>query len=259
MKRDPRVRVDESGKHVLDMMVPCYLTDNNYRFKPSAFMTVAQEMAMNSAEILGFGYDDLFPNYHMAWVLSRVHFKFLKPIVWRDMIQFRTWHKGIQSIFYVRDFQVVGEDGEIAILGTSSWVILDLENRSLVRMTELPPCVSPDPMLNESAIEELAPKVMMPRKCVPEQVKDHVVVYGDLDINGHTNNVRYLDWAMDCIDPEVTTKLPVKEVQINFNKETHLGEVVSLFRFEETDGDDRVFTVEGLVEGKQSFCVKIRF
>lgn len=259
MKRDPRIITNEEGKHVMDFMVPCYHTDASYRMKPSAFMMEAQEMAMNSAEILGFGYDDIFPNYGMAWVLSRFRFKFLKPVHWRDFVRIKTWHKGIQSVFYVRDFELFGEDGELAVVGTSSWVVLDLNNRSLVRVNELPPVISPEPMLTVSAIEELAPKVMMPRKCEPEFVKDHLVVYSDLDINNHTNNVRYIDWAMDCIDPELTTKRPVKEVSINFNKETHLGETVSLYKFQETVEDDIIVTVEGTVEGKQSFCAKITF
>ncbi len=259
MKYDPRIVVAESGKHVQDLMIPCYMTDSNYRLKPSSFMTLAQEMAMNGAEILGFGYDDLFPTYHMGWILSRFHFKFLKPIMWRDEVQFRTWHKGIQSVFYVRDFEIVDSVGELAAIGTSSWVILDLENRSLVRMTELPPCVSPDPQLSVSAIEELAPKVAMPRKCTPEKVRDHVVVYSDLDINGHTNNVRYVDWAMDCLDPAYLAEHPVKEVFINFNKETRAGDVVSMSLHEEYVGDDHIFFVEGSVEDKQSFCVKIVF
>jgi len=259
MKYDPRVVVDASGKHVQEFMVPCFMTDASYRMTASAFMTMAQEMAMNSAEILGFGFDSLFPNYHMAWVLSRFQFKFIKPVLWRDNVLIRTWHKGVQSIFYVRDFELLGEDGETAALGTSSWVILDMENRSLVKMTELPDCVSPEPMLLENAYETLAPKVAMPRKIEPVHVKDHVVVYSDLDINGHTNNVRYVDWAMDCIDPEIILNCPVKELAINFNKETRAGDCVSLLMHETTEGDDRIIYVEGQVEGKQSFCVRIAF
>lgn len=259
VRYDPRVVVAESGKHVMDIVVPCYMTDSMYRMKPSSFMSLAQEMAMSGAEILGFGYDDLFPTYHMGWVLSRFHFKFLKPVMWRDAVQVRTWHKGVQSVFYVRDFQIVDENDEALVIGTSSWVILNMESRSLVKMTELPPVVSTDPQLTESAIEELAPKVAMPRKYTPEHVCDHVVVYSDLDINGHTNNVRYIDWAMDCISPDVTLNSPVKEVFINFNKETRVGDVVALNVLEESEGEDRIFIVEGTVEGKQSFIAKLVF
>lgn len=259
MKYDPNVVTAESGKHIMDLMIPCYMTDSKYRLKPSAFMMLAQEMAMNGAEILGFGFDEMFPKYHMGWILSRFHFKFLKPVMWRDGIHMRTWHKGIQSIFYVRDFEILDEVGETAVLGTSSWVVLDMDSRSLVRMQELPSCVSPEPQVDAYAIEELAPKVAMPRKCTPVHVTDHKVVYSDLDVNGHTNNVRYIDWAMDCIDPEVTVNCPVKEVFINFNKETRMGDDVALYLHEEQDGDSRVFFVEGVVDDKQSFSAKIVF
>ena len=259
MKKDPRVIVDASGKHVMDFFVPCYMTDGNCRLKASAFMTQAQEMAMNSAEILGFGYDDLFPNYGMAWVLSRFHFKFLRPVMWREFVRIRTWHKGVRSVFYVRDFELLGEDGELSMIGTSSWVVLNLKERSLVRMNELPPVISPEPMLEEDAIEALAPKVMIPRKVQAEFVHNHIVSFSDIDLNKHTNNVRYIDWAIDCIDAEVTDNCPVKEVAINFNRETHLGETVSLYRHEEQAGEDHIFIIEGKVEDTQSFCARIVF
>lgn len=259
MRYDPNVSLAVSGKHVMDLTVPCYMTDSRYRLKPSAFMTLAQEMAMNSAEILGFGHDELFPKYHLGWILSRFHFKFLKPVLWRDAVRICTWHKGVQGIFFVRDFEIVDESGEVAVLGTSSWVILNLDSRSLVRMQDLPDCVSPYPQLDESAILDLAPRIVLPRLCSPVHVSDHTVVYSDLDINLHTNNVRYVEWAMDCIDPEITTACPVREVCVNFNKETRVGDRVALFLHEEEAEDGLVFFVEGFVDGKQSFCVKLVF
>jgi hypothetical protein len=47
----------------------------------------------------------------------------------------------------------------------------------------------------------------------------------------------------------------VKDLYINFIKETRLGDVVELFSVHDADG----WTVEGRVEGHPAFCARILF
>ena len=88
---------------------------------------------------------------------------------------------------------------------------------------------------------------------------EHKVVYSDVDIIGHTNNARYMVWAMDCLDYETVSGRRVKDLFINFNKETTPGTVVRLFRLQTEEDGAPVFYVEGRVEGKSAFCVKMVF
>ena len=64
---------------------------------------------------------------------------------------------------------------------------------------------------------------------------------------------------MDCIDRAFTSTHQVSEVAVNFNRETRLGDKVELQMAEETTDTSRVFYVEGFVEGRQSFAVKLVF
>lgn len=83
---------------------------------------------------------------------------------------------------------------------------------------------------------------------------EHTVSYSDLDINGHTNNSRYVVWAMDCLPGEVTDS-PVKDLYINFVKETLPGDKVQLC----AQNDDSTWYVEGKVADKTCFLVKAVF
>ena len=84
-------------------------------------------------------------------------------------------------------------------------------------------------------------------------------MYNDVDIIGHTNNVRYLVWAMDCLDYETVSARRVRDVYINFNKETTPGTAVQLFRLHAEEDGTPVWYVEGRVDGKSAFCVKMVF
>ena len=97
-------------RFVQNLVIPCYDTDAAWRLKPSAFMNLAQEAAGQHAVYLGFGYDDLIVS-NTAWILSRLNIKFLDTPLWRDEITLTTWHKGLNRLFYIRDFVLTDKDG----------------------------------------------------------------------------------------------------------------------------------------------------
>ena len=246
----------EGYKFCQDICIPCYDTDASFFLKPAAFMDMAQEIAYWAAQELGFGYDDLHI-HHVAWVLSRMHFHFENPPKWRDDVTLYTWHKGADGLFYLRDFFLQDPDGNRLVTCTSSWVVIDERTRRLVRPEELQDKLSTGGV--DDAIAERAPKVAMPRGVEPEPAGEHTVVYSDVDIIGHTNNARYMVWAMDCIDYETVSGRRVRDAYINFNKETTPGTTVQLFRLQAEEDGATVWYVEGRVDGKSAFCVKLVF
>jgi acyl-ACP thioesterase len=235
--------------------VPCYATDRDYRMKPSSFMNLAQEAAGRHAVHLGFGYDDLIVSNN-AWILSRVHVEFIDTPMWREDIIINTWHKGLNRLFFLRDFLVTDNEGKERIKATTSWLILNLETRRLVRDPKL---VEDGTVCAENVIEQPADKVQMPKDSEPEFVMEHTIAYSDIDGNAHTNNAMYMQWAMDVVPYDIASVRPVKEFTINFNRETKMGDTVSLYRLiEERDGNLHVY-VEGKVDGASSFIVDIVF
>ena len=240
-------------KTVRRLKVTCYDTDVAHFLKPGSFMDLAQEMAYISADSLGFGYDDL-QRYGTAWVLSRMHIVFPAMPRWRDEVELQTWHQGFEGPFYVRDFRMTGPDGTPAVLATSSWLIIDLATRRLLRRENLEGKLPLDTECHESAIEVPCGKVVMPREGV-EAAGRHTVAYSDVDIIGHTNNAKYVVWAMDCLDYGTLASHRVRSIRINFNRETRPGETVELFRAPTAGG----WMVEGRVEGHSAFCAEILF
>ena len=242
------VRPDNKVKD--DLLVKCYEVDSAQRLKPTAFMDMAQEMAYQAAAAMKFGYDELIVK-NMAWVLSRMRFRFLKAPVWGDEVEIRTWHRGAFGPFFVRDFEVLDKDGRRMIEATSSWVIIDVDSRRMARPEEVLP--KEDTSCPDYAIETPAGKVMMPRGVEPELVATHKVAYSDIDLVGHTNNARYVAWALDCLD-YVEAGIQVDEVEIVFHHEARPGEEIALYRAQK---DGWTF-VEGRREDVQVFCVRLR-
>lgn len=242
------------NKYIQDITIPCYDTDASWRLKPASFMNYAQEAAGNHAVYLGFGYDDLIAS-NTAWILSRVHVVFTDTPKWKDKITLTTWHKGQERLFFLRDFILTDQEGNARVKATTSWLILNLETRRMVRDCG----ISEEGECKENVLETPADKVVMPKDIEAEHVMDHAVAYSDVDMNAHTNNAMYMQWAMDAVDYDIASTRPVKEFTINFNHETKPGDKVEIYkaRIEEADGR-RVF-VEGKVDGQSAFTAEIIF
>ena len=242
-------------KYTQKINIPCYDTDASWHLKPASFMNYAQEAAGNHAVYLGFGYDDLIAS-NTAWILSRVHVEFPDAPRWRDEITLTTWHKGLNRLFFLRDFVLTDNEGRERVKATTSWLVLNLETRRLVRDPKL---MEDGTVCTENVIETPADKVQMPKDVEAEHVMDHVVAYSDVDMNAHANNAMYMQWAMDAVDYAIASARPVKEFTINFNHETKAADVVAIYKARIEKEDSLHVFVEGKVADQSAFCVEIVF
>lgn len=250
-----RYTTDEQGRFAFEQRICSYNVDRRLRLRPSAFMEFAQQMAYDGADILGFGEKKMIP-LGAAWILARMHFRYVRTPLRDEDVILKTWHKGAGPIFFRRDFEITGADGQTEMLGTSEWIIMDIKQRKMVRTSAVDASLVPaTPQSEADALSEAAPKIVVPKGVEMVKIAEHKVLYTDIDINQHTNNTRYIAWAMDCLDEALTRDHDVSDVYINFNREAKPQEVVDLM-YAEADG---AFYVEGKVDGIQVFISKITF
>lgn len=242
-------------KYIQNYTIPCYDTDASWRLKPTSFMNLAQEAAGQHAVHLGFGYEDLIQK-NTAWIISRMHIQFLDTPKWRDQVTLTTWHKGLNRLFYLRDFIMTDAQGNPRVIATSSWLVLNLETRRLVRDPEL---MEEGTVNSENVIETPADKVQMPKDVEPVLALKHVVAYSDVDMNAHANNAMYMQWAMDAVEYDLASSRPLKALTINFNHETKAGDRVMIYRAVVEKEDGIHVYVEGKVEETSSFTVELIF
>lgn len=260
-----------------ESIVKWHDVDIRQEMRPYAFMNLAQEIAGTHASSLHFGYNDLKES-NQIWVLSRIKVRYVKYPKWGNRISLQTWHKGMQSLFGLRDFvlrekDVAGEckydcasndtGGNICILATSSWLIMNSKTRKIERSNVFNANSGILQMTGgDNAIEE--PCERLRTQPDMQKIAEHTVMYSDIDNLMHTNNAKYAEWITNSIDIGVFKKYRIKEFQINFNAETRLGEKIEIFCKEiETPAkiaeannlspDSRTFYLEGRKEGTVAF------
>ncbi len=236
--------------------ITCYEADANQLMRPTAMLDMMQEAANVNATTLGFGFDELISS-NTAWVLSRTHVKFEKMPTWRQEVNLRTWHKGVAKLFYLRDFILSDSEGNPMVTATTSWLIIDMNTRRLVRNSDL--ATSADKCHKEDAIAEPADKVVVPVDIEPELARKHPVTWSEIDTMGHVNNVKYVVWAIDAVKPEDVRERPLKELLINYDAEVMPGDEVKIYRVRQESEEGLVYYITGKVGDKQNFSVKLVF
>jgi len=182
-----------------------------------------QDIASDQAEKLGFGRNDLLQNNHF-WVLSRIYAVITELPPWEDSIVFKTWPYGTDTVFALRNYEADYPDGRHVVSASSSWLILDSVTKKIQRpgavLTKYNQFINP---VNSTV--RIASK-LEPAKNEGILSTSFRVKVSDLDMNHHTNNVKYLKWACDTYTLDFALKNVPLSVGINYLAESHFDEEI---------------------------------
>ena len=187
-----------------------------------------QELSEIHAAHLGFSRSSLLEN-GMMWVLYRLHVVMNEYPTYGDTLVETTWPCAIEGPVFPRHFRFNRPDGTQVGKAITAWVLIDLKTRRPLRPAALPGTIPPS---------ELPPSLPMPgmlRIAGGTPLGSRTVLYSDLDINGHMNNTRYIDWVCDTLDLSALLSGTLKEFQINYISEALPGERIDLFA--QTEGN----------------------
>lgn len=204
-------------------VVTSYDVNFTGRMSPYSLFRRFQEVASTSAELLHVGYDDLLAS-HSAWLLSRVKVTIRKLPDWGEKVILRTWPKGVDRLFALRDFRLCSANGEELVLATSAWLLVDMEKGKPRRLESLP--INLTFPGAEHAINESLDK--LPAADSPKPVYEKIVLPSDIDVNNHVNNAEYVKWVMDCFDVDRLRQGGPRSIRVNYLDETLLGDQVRI-------------------------------
>ena len=199
-----------------------------------------QEAASIHAGELGFSKSDFdHSGENISWVLTRLVVNMDTYPQWGEEIVVETFPRGGRKIAAWRDFEIKNAAGTLLGVATSEWMIIDLAARKTVAVPQsVLACIddSVSPVLGTSPFS----KLRFPAECPDPAFSSHAQK-SHIDLNGHVNNVRYIEWMLEpCPSPRP------KKMEIVFRGEAFAGDEVYVSAIAEDDGLlHRVFGREG--------------
>jgi acyl-ACP thioesterase len=236
--------------------VRAHETDLLERWKPSAFFQTMQEAATHHAAALGFGYRAML-RVDKIWVLSRMKVRFTRFPRLSEAVVVTTFPRGVrQKLFFVRDFRFEDAQGETLALATSYWALISPSARRILPQAALE---TPVPHFTDRAFLDEPLEKIIPPAGLTERLQA-AATYSAVDLMGHVNNARYVEWLCDAFGAEVWRERTPDWLQINYSNEVKPGEMVSVRADEaaETPGLWR-FAGENLSSGQRAFEAALKW
>jgi acyl-ACP thioesterase len=124
-----------------------------------------------------------------------------------------TWPMPTTRVAYPRSTVAFDKDGNELFRSICLWVLMDLNNRSML----IPKNSGVEVMGITTGTELAMPKSLLPKPL--SCVHSRQVVYSDLDRNGHMNNARYMDWVDDLMPSAFHKHHPMKDLTLCYINE----------------------------------------
>lgn len=210
------------SKFVREYSIRSYECDRNGLLRIVALMNIFQDVADSHASDLGVGIEHCL-QHGLAWVGSNYHIKINRMPKWHEKIVVNTWPSAEKKIGAIRDFEVKDERGDIIIVASSQWILIDFARKR--------PLFLRDNLPQYQVIEERTLCTDFPKIPLPERndiTHNFRVRYDDIDVNHHVNNAIYPLWATESVDADFRLNHQPHEIEVSFKKECLYGESVEV-------------------------------
>lgn len=180
----------------------------------SDMMSALEKAATGHAVDLGVDFPNMLEQYGALWMIVRSSLS-LSRLPSGD-VRVKSWLRTPNSAVSNRDFALFDDAGAFGD-AVQSWVLVDAEQRSILNMKKIP-------ILWTLPVPQPERKQVLKHISMPELpiVETWTVSAQELDLNGHLNNVRYIERA-EKYAPEGALNLDVI-----YERECFAGETLTL-------------------------------
>ena len=213
----------------------------------SQLLRIMQDIAGDDADRRGGGMDALAEK-NCAWVLVKLRIDIVRMPQPGEEIQITTWPRKSRLGIYPRAYEICDGQGERLASGLSTWVIMDMDTRSLINGES-----RGVGMAGEEDGEKLRPQRKV---CIPEggTVYELTPAESQIDRNGHMNNAAYLD-AVEPMLPEEYRGRELRGIAVDYEHEILPGGHALVRAVAEGES----CFCEGSMDGRVCFRISERF
>ena len=215
--------------------------------KLPAFFRMMQDISTEHAEVIGIGKKTTLDK-GFFWVITRIEMVITRMPKYLETVTLITYPGDNMRFIFPRYFRLEDEKGNCLIKASSVWMVLDKVNHR-ISMNPFPEVKLPE--------EHMDDELPMPGKVTDKEgveVERRKVRYCDIDLNGHLNNTKYIDYIIDIHDSSFYKNHKIKHFLINYEKEIVDNNVLTLL----TDNSNPE-TIKGKLEDKTSFIACIDY
>ena len=205
----------------MKMKIPFDMADMNGHIKlPDVILLSLQVSGMQSIE-LGVSDKAILENYNLVWIITDYDIEVARLPRFAEEITIETEALSYNRLFCYRRFTIYDEGGQDLIHMMATFVLMDRDSRKVHAV---------EPEIVAPYQSEFDKKLIRGPKyeSLEEPIsKDYHIRFYDLDMNGHVNNSKYLDWIFEVMGADFLTQYIPKKINLKYVKEVRPGGVIT--------------------------------
>lgn len=207
--------------------------DSDYRsmYRLSALLEHMQLAADGDLTTMGIALSAML-DQGLGWMLLTTDLTIHRPARLDEEVALETWHKGSKGVMWLRDFVLSDTHGNAIAEARTTWALVDLQKRKLLRPSALPFEVNSRP---DRSLGDIPAKVTIPEALQTWEAERFTVRYSSTDSNGHMNNARYIDLCFDNLTAD-ELNAGIRRAQITYHREARMFESIIVERTDAVDG-----------------------
>jgi acyl-ACP thioesterase len=211
--------------------IPAFMVDEKREMTLVGIANLCQEVAGNHANSRNLGFHTM-QKRGLAWVLNRLKIEVSRYPIWQETIRIKTWVSQMQP-FSHRHFGFFDSQDQALAYAYSIWIPLDTETHRPRRLTDFDvvlsdmpnPCKMPEKLSEHKRYSDISERIEA--DSISEKPTDVRVSYTDLDMLGHVNNVKYIEWILNEAYRQ-TPDRKYRKATINYIQEVFIHETVEI-------------------------------
>lgn len=226
-----------------------YDSDLKKRALITSLMAYFEDIAILQSEDASVGLD-YYSNNKVAWVLYKWDIEILDFPKFKDTIRVVTCPMAFAKFYAFRSFDIYSLSGEHLVKGGSMWFFVDMNTR---RPSKIPQEVYDSYQITPANTKPL--EIQDPKAPVEIQYSTNFRVrQSDIDTNGHVNNIKYIEWALEALPQEIFSGYKLNRIKVVYKKETMYGRMISSSASGTKEGDKTTFSHK-ITDGDVDLCI----
>ena len=225
--------------------------DINEQLSTVDILKLLQRVTFSHSSLIGLDHKTMIKRDNAFWVITKMKYVCRHPISANQKLTLKTWTRQPQSVRFLRDLQIKDKN-KILVSGISEWCCLDFLSRTLRRSNSIK---YPDLEMVETKNNNLTFTNLKLDVDKNNYVYTKTIMASDIDVNLHTNNLKYTSIALDAFSLDELQNKVVKEYEIYFVNETKIGDKIDIYKKKVKN----LYYVEGKKENQTVFRVVLKF
>lgn len=228
--------------------------DSDHICKFSSLVDFLWDIVISQSDSLGET-NEGFVHNQCIWVLLKYDITIYEYPKFKDTITVDTKVIGAKKFYGYRQNTIKNSEGKVIGEVFSTAILIDFENRRPMRISSEQGEVYG---LN-GELHEVPPLDDIPKIKKEDYLKNYPVRYSDIDSNGHVNNVKYMEMAIDTLPRSILNEYKIFNIKVLFKKETTDGDTLHIASEVIEDENSPITTLHNITSNDGKLLSKLQF